>query len=150
MTLLVILIIYAAVMMLMGAIVSRRVRASSDFFVAGRGLGPGLVFATFVAANIGAGSTVGAAGLGYRDGLSAWWWVGSAGIGTIFLALWIGPRMRRIAAAHDLRTLGDYLEWRYDRRVRAVIIVVLWFGALALLAGQLLAMSKLVRTVAGW
>ena len=37
--------------------------ASGDFFVAGRKLGPGLIFTTMIAANIGAGSTGGAAGL---------------------------------------------------------------------------------------
>ena len=93
-------------------------------------LGPGLLFATFLAANIGAGSTIGAAGLGYRDGLAAWWWVGSAGIGSLVLALWVGPRIRRIAAEHDLRTVGDFLEWRYDRRVRAIIAVLLWVGTI--------------------
>lgn len=58
----------------LGLWISRKVSTTSDFFVAGRRLGPGLLFSTLVAANIGAGSTVGAAGLGYRDGLSAWWW----------------------------------------------------------------------------
>src|SRR6267143_3172040 len=107
MTFLLILIAYAVLMIVLGAVVSRRVRASSDFFVAGRGLGAGLIFSTLLAANIGAGSTVGAAGLGYRDGMSAWWWVGSAGIGSLMLAFWIGPAVRRLASAHDLRTVGD-------------------------------------------
>jgi SSS family solute:Na+ symporter len=145
-----VLLLFSLAQIVLGLVIARRVKGARDFFVAGRQLGPGLVFSTFLAANIGAGSTVGAAGYGYRDGLSAWWWVGSAGIGSIFLALWIGPRMRQLAAVHDLRTVGDFLEWRYDRRVRATISVILWFGALALLAGQLVAMSKLVRTVAGW
>jgi SSS family solute:Na+ symporter len=145
-----VLLLFSVAQIVLGLVIARRVKGARDFFVAGRQLGPGLLFSTFLAANIGAGSTVGAAGYGYRDGLSAWWWVGSAGIGSIFLALWIGPRMRRLAAEHDLRTVGDFLEWRYDRRVRATISVILWFGALALLAGQLVAMSKLVRTVAGW
>ena len=73
---------YALLMVAAGAWVSRRVRQAGDFFVAGRQLSTGLVFATFLAANIGAGSTVGAAGLGYRFGLSAWWWSGSAALGT--------------------------------------------------------------------
>lgn len=145
-----VLLLFAIAQIALGLIIARRVTAARDFFVAGRQLGPGLLFSTFLAANIGAGSTVGAAGFGYHDGLSAWWWVGSAGLGSIVLALWIGPRMRQLAAAHDLRTVGDFLEWRYDRRVRLLISAILWFGSLALLAGQLVAMSKLVRTVAGW
>jgi solute:Na+ symporter, SSS family len=145
-----VLVLFALAQIALGLIIARRVTGARDFFVAGRQLGPGLLFSTFLAANIGAGSTVGAAGFGYRDGLSAWWWVGSAGLGSIVLAFWIGPRMRQFAAAHDLRTVGDFLEWRYDRRVRLLISVILWFGSIALLAGQLVAMSKLVKTVTGW
>src|SRR5207249_5820067 len=98
--------------MIVGLIVGRRVRGSSDFFVASRQLGPGLIFSTLLAANIGAGSTVGAAGIGYSNGVSAGWWVGSAAIGSTILAVWIGPAMRREAAAQGLRTVGDYLEYR--------------------------------------
>src|ERR1700678_1014583 len=92
------------VLMALGLFISRRVRSSSDFLVAGRSLGPGRIFATFLAANIGAGSTVGAAGLGYRFGLSAWWWVGSAAIGSFLLSQTIGPRLWAIAKQHHLAT----------------------------------------------
>src|SRR5438874_8924460 len=136
---LLIIVIYSAAQIAFGLWIARRVRGSGDFFVAGRRLGPGLLFATFLAANIGGGSTVGATGLGYRDGLAAWWWVGSAGIGSIVLAFWIGPAIRRLAAAHDLRTLGDYLELRYGPSVRGIIALLLWVGSLAILAGQLIA-----------
>src|SRR3990170_2910087 len=106
--------------MALGLWIGRRAGAA-DFFVAGRSLGPGLIFSTMLAANIGAGSTVGAAALGYADGLSAVWWVGSAAIGSVVLALWIGPAMRRAAAAHDLRTVGDFLEFRFGVQVRTAI-----------------------------
>jgi SSS family solute:Na+ symporter len=149
MTLLLILIAYAALMILLGVVVSRRVRASSDFFVAGRGLGAGLIFSTFLAANIGAGSTVGAAGLGYRDGLSAWWWVGSAGIGSAILAFTVGPKIWEVAKEHNLYTVGDYFEFRYDRRARGVMAVLLWFGSLSILAGQLIAVAWILNVVAG-
>ena len=91
----------------------RRVRGASDCCVAGRSLGPGLIFSTMLAANIGAGSTVGATALAYANGVGAWWWVGSAAIGSLVLALWIGPAIRQVAAARNLRTVGDYLEFRY-------------------------------------
>jgi solute:Na+ symporter, SSS family len=147
---LVLLVLFSAAQIAIGLFIARRVKGTGDFFVAGRQLGPGLLFSTFLAANIGAGSTVGAAGLAYADGLSAWWWVGSAGLGSIVLALWVGPRIRAIAAAHDLRTLGDFFEWRYDRRVRGALTLLLFIGALSIVAGQLVAMSKLVTVVIGW
>src|SRR5256885_11410499 len=88
---------YSALLVALGLFVGRRVSGTNDFFVAGRRLGPGLLFSTMLAANIGGGSTVGATGLGYRDGLAAFWWVGSAAVGLLPLALVIGPAVRRIA-----------------------------------------------------
>jgi SSS family solute:Na+ symporter len=146
---LVIIIGYSLAQIGLGVWVARRLKGSSDFFVAGRALGPGLLAATMLAANIGGGSTVGAAGRGYRDGLAAWWWVGSAAIGSVVLALWVGPRIRRLAAAHDLKTVGDFLEWRYDSRVRATIALLLWAGTVAILAGQLLGVAAVLGTVIG-
>ena len=143
------LLAYSAGLIGLGLWIGRQVRGARDFFVAGRGLGPGLVFSTLLAANIGAGSTVGATGLGYRDGLSAWWWVGSAAIGSVLLAVWIGPALRRQAAAHDLRTVGDYLEHRYSATVRGIVAVLLWCGSLSILAGQLIAISTILNVVAG-
>ncbi len=107
-----VLLLYSALLVLAGFWLGRHVRASSDFFVAGRRLGGGLIFATVLAANIGAGSVVGASGLGYREGVSAWWWNGSAGIGSLLLALWIGPRIWRRAARDNFYTVGDLLEQR--------------------------------------
>ena len=113
-----VILAYTAVILGMGFVLSRRVRRSGDFFVAGRALGPGLLCSTLLAANIGAGSTVGAAGLGYRDGLAAWWWVGAAALGSFVLAFWVGPRIWRIATREGFHTVGDYLEHRFDRRAR--------------------------------
>jgi len=62
-----------------------------------------MLFATLLAANIGGGSTVGAAGLGYQFGLSAWWWVGAAGLGQLILAFTLGPRIRRCREIAKLR-----------------------------------------------
>ena len=145
---LILLLLYSLLQIALGLWIGRRVTAG-DFFVAGRRLSPMLMFVTMLAANIGAGSTVGAAGLGYRDGLAAWWWVGSAGIGSIVLALWVGPRIRAIAAAHNLRTVGDFLELRYGPSVRASIALLLWVGTLAILAGQLIALASVLNAVAG-
>lgn len=143
------LIVYSAALILVGIIAARRVRSASDFLVGGRSFGPGVLFATFLAANIGAGSTVGASGIGYRLGLSAWWWVGSAGIGTLILSQFVGPRLWRIAKSNQLHTMGDYLELRYNKSVRGIIATILWFGTLAILAGQIIAISWILNVVAG-
>lgn len=146
---LVALLVYSVLLMGLGLVIARRVRSSTDFLVAGRSLGAGRLFATFLAANIGAGSTVGAAGLGYRFGMAAWWWVGSAAIGSICLAQFLGPKLWAIARDHGLTTLPGFLEFRYGRTVKTTISVLFWFGSLSILAGQLIAISWILNTVAG-
>ena len=58
------LIAYSVLMVGMGVWIGRRVRVGGDFFVAGRGLSPALIFSTILAANIGAGTTVNATRIG--------------------------------------------------------------------------------------
>jgi SSS family solute:Na+ symporter len=140
---------YAMGLVVLGVWIGRRVGSAREFFVAGRSLGPLLLGATLLAANIGAGSTVGAAALGYEFGVSAWWWVGSAGIGTLLLAFWIGPAIWKVAQEHDLLTVGDYLEWRYDARARFLATLLLWAISPAVLAAQLIAVAFILNSVAG-
>lgn len=146
---LLVLVVYSGGLVLFALWISKRVKGSGSFFVADRALGPGLVFSTFLAANIGAGSIIGASGLGYRTGISAWWWVGSAGIGSLLLAFWVGPRIWRVARDRGLYTAGDYLEERYGSSVRAVVASLLWVLTLVILAAQLIAMSQILQWVLG-
>lgn len=133
-----------------GLWIARRVRNSDDFFVAGRGLSSTALFATFLAANVGAGSTVGATAYAYDNGVAAWWWNGSAGIGTVILGLWVGPRLWRTAKAHNLFTAGDYLAHFYDDRVRALSTLAIWLGSFFILSGQLTGASVVLAAVFGW
>ena len=142
------LIAYSALMIGVGVWIGRRARAS-DFFVAGRGLSPALVFSTILAANIGAGTTVGATSFGYRHGFSGWWWDGSAGLGTLALALWVGPRIWADAKHHGDLTTGDFLERHYGRAMRGMVAVVIWFSTLSVLSAQLLGMAAVLQIVAG-
>jgi SSS family solute:Na+ symporter len=70
-------------------------------------------------------------------------------MGSIVLALWIGPRIRLIAEQHELKTVGDFLELRYGRNVRAITSLLLWMGSLAIPAGQLIAISTILNVVTG-
>ena len=140
---------YSAAVVGIGLWTARLIRNSSDFFVAGRNLGAGLIFTSMIAANIGAGATIGAAGLAYRDGLSAWWWSGSAGIGSLVLAFWVGPKLWRLASEHGFFTTGDFLEFRYGPSVRLVIAVLIGLISLVILAAQLIAGAAVVSAITG-
>jgi len=143
------LLLYTVGITIFGVWIGRRVKGTSDFFVAGRKLNWLLVGSTVLAANIGAGTTVGAAGLAYRDGISAWWWNGAAGIGTLILAFWLGPKLWAIAVKKEHLTVGDFLEDRYSASVRGLVAALLLVGTLAILAAQLIAGAAVLEVVAG-
>lgn len=145
---LLLLIVYSVMLVAVGLWVSRLVRDSGAFFVAGRSLGAPLLFATVLAANIGAGSTVGAAGLAYSEGISAWWWNGASAIGSLVLAFWVGPKIWALASKHNFYTAGDYLEFRYSAMVRGTMASLIWLATLSMLAGQLMAGAAVLSIVA--
>ena len=146
---LVLLIVYSIALIAIGLSIARFIKGSADFFVAGRALSAPLLFSTVLASNIGAGATIGATGRGYFDGISAWWWNGSSAIGSVFLAFFIGPRIWRVAKAHNLFTTGDFLELRYSALVRGVVTSLIWLGTLSIFAGQLIAGAAVLEVVAG-
>jgi SSS family solute:Na+ symporter len=147
--LLLLLVVYSLGLIVIGAWIGRSVRQTGDYFVGGRSLGAGLIFATFLAPNIGAGSTVGATSIAYREGLSAWWWNGSAGLGSLILAFWIGPRIWREAKARNFLTVGDFLEFHFGPEVRGVAALLIWGGTLAILCAQLDGAAVVLKRAAG-
>jgi SSS family solute:Na+ symporter len=143
------IIVYACILVGVGFIATKGVKGASDFFVAGRRLGPVLLFTTLIAPNIGAGSTVGVAGVGYKFGISAWWWIASSAIGSVILAFVVGPAIWQIAKKYNLYTLGDYLDYRYNRNFRGLISFMMAIGTLAIFAGQLMGIAWILTAVAG-
>ncbi len=145
---LVVIALYAILLIAVGVIISRRVKGADDFFVGGRKMAPFLLFITLVAPNIGAGSTVGVAGMGFVSGISAAWWIIASAVGTFILAFIIGPKIWEIAKNHGFYTLGDYLEYRYNRYFRGFISLMMAIGTLAIFAGQLMGIGWILSVVA--
>ena len=143
------ILLYAILLIFLGWFIGKHVKGAADFFVAGRSLDWRLLFTTLLAANIGAGSTVGVAGIAYKYGISSWWWIGSSAIGSIFLAYFVGPKIWQVAKKYNLYTLGDYLDMRYAKVLRAVISLMMSIGTLALFSGQLIGIAWILNVVAG-
>ena len=141
--------VYAVILVAIGAVIGRKTKSASDFFVGGHKFGTGLLFTSLIAANLGAGSTVGVTALAYTHGVSAWWWIGSAGIGSIILAYIVGPKIWSIAREHNYYTLSDYLDARYSKAFSGIISFMMAAGTLALFAGQLLCIAWILEVAAG-
>lgn len=140
--------LYALFLIGVGAFMSRKVKTADDFFVGGRRLGPALLFITLIAPNIGAGSTVGVAGLGFKAGISAVWWIAASAVGTFILAFVIGPLIWAAAKKYNFYTLGDYFEYRYSKNFRGLISLLMVVGTVAIFAGQLMGIAWILSVVA--
>ena len=102
-----ILIISATVFAVIGSgfYVSRSVRSSAGYSVAGRSAGASLVAGSIAGTVVGGGATVGTAQLAYSFGLSAWWFTLGSGIALIHMGIFY-PKRQSITAIETL-TLYD-------------------------------------------
>lgn len=143
------IVIYCVALIGISFIVSKFVKSGSDFIVAGRKLNSGLLFTTLIAANIGAGSTVGITGLAYESGISSVWWMLTSGLGSIVLAFFIGPKIWELSTKYNLLTAGDFLDKRYTKRFKGVFSMMMVIGTLALFSGQLMGVAWILNVIAG-
>jgi SSS family solute:Na+ symporter len=124
--------LYLVLQLGIGIWVSRRIKTESDYLLAGRNLGYGLLTFSIFATWFGAETMVGSAGRAYRDGVS----FGSAepfgyGLCLVLMGLIFAvPLWRR-----NLTTLADLYRQRFSttaERLAAVILIpssILWAAA---------------------
>ena len=143
------IVLYIAALILISYVASKRVKGGNDFMVAGRKLGPGLLFATLIGGNIGAGSTVGITGLAYTSGISAVWWMITSAIGSVVLAYFVGPKIWELSTKYNLMTCGDFLDKRYSKYFKGVFSTMMFVGTLALFAAQLMGVSWILNVTVG-
>lgn len=114
---------YLGSTLLLGWLHRRRAADSAiEFFLAGRGLSPVLLFFTMAATNFSAFTIFGLSGAGYRMGYAFFPVMGYA---TGFMALsfiMIGVKVRRLSTAHGYVTPADFIQHRYQSRILTVTV----------------------------
>ncbi len=114
---------------------------TNDYFLAGSSLPWWAIGASLIAANISAEQIIGMSGSGYQIGLAIASYEWMAAITLIIVGKYFLP----IFLKHKIYTMPQFLEERYDHRVRKVMAIfwlgvyvfvnltaVLWLGALAI------------------
>ncbi|MCV6604040.1 MAG: sodium/sugar symporter, partial [Porticoccaceae bacterium] len=114
---------------------------TEDYFLAGKSLPWWAIGASLIAANISAEQIIGMSGSGYALGLgiASYEWMSAI---TLII---VGKYFLPIFLKHGIYTMPQYLEQRYDHRVRMIMAVfwlalyvivnltaILWLGALAI------------------
>ncbi|MFN2328804.1 MAG: sodium:solute symporter [Chromatocurvus sp.] len=126
---------------MIGVVVARRTHSGDDLFLAGRRLTWGAIGLSLFASNISSSTLVGLTGDAYRIGLatSAYEWM--AGLLLVIGAFTVFPLFLR----SRISTIPEFLEKRFDRRLRryfsaiTIFLAVVVDTAAALYAGSLVA-----------
>ncbi|MEX2531503.1 MAG: sodium/proline symporter [Gemmatimonadota bacterium] len=104
---------YFALVLLIGAVATRRTRTARDFFLAGRGIGLVALSVSAVAATLSGFTFIGGPGLMYTVGLGALFIILPAGITNAVGAWVLAKRLRLLAEVRDVMTLPDAIGARY-------------------------------------
>lgn len=121
----IIFITYCIIILFTGLFVSRRKKGETEgaanYFLAGRGLSWWVIGASIIASNISAEQFVGMSGSGYAIGLAMATYEWIAALGLIIVAKFFLP----IYLKKKIYTMPQFLEERYDKRVK-VVMAVFW------------------------
>ncbi|MFW6056728.1 MAG: sodium:solute symporter family protein [Chloroflexota bacterium] len=142
---------YFTALLLIGFLARMRHRGDpSEYFLAGRTMGTGVLMATMAATNFSAFTVFGVSGAGYRDGFA---FLPIMAFGTGFMALnfWlVGRKVRELGAAHGLITPSELMRHLYNNtavaRVTALVLLVFTVPYIAL---QPLAAGTVVNQLFG-
>lgn len=132
-----VVVAYFVALLLVGFLArSRRGEGASEYFLANRTLGAGILLATMAATNFSAFTVFGVSGAGYRDGL-AFFPIMAFGTGFMALTFWlVGRKARALGAAHGLVTPSELVRQVYNSaslsRLTALVLVVFTVPYLAL------------------
>lgn len=143
-----VVIAYLLATLVIGALLSSRIRRVSDYLVAGRKLGLALSTASLAAVQIGAGVVLGGAETGAEAGIwpGAWYGLG-CGVGLILAGLFAAGRMRTIGGFVPI----DFFAVRYGehRGVRTWAWLSNIPSLLGVFAAQVMAAGAVLSAAAG-
>ncbi|KPA88611.1 Na+/proline symporter [Pseudomonas asplenii] len=142
---LLVVLIYAAGMLLLGYYGMRRAKTNEDYLVAGRNLGPTLYMGTMAATVLGGASTVGTVRLGYVHGISGFWLCAALGLGIIALNLFLAKPLLKL----KIYTVTQVLEKRYTPLARQASAVIMLAYALMIGVTSTLAIGTVLQVLFG-
>ena len=141
-----IIIIYMLAMVGIGFYAKTKIKDGTDYHLAGRRLGPIMLAGTLAATEIGGGSSIGVASKAYGEwGLSAGWYVVSAGIG-IILVSFVAPFMRRTMAT----TVPEIIGRRYGKNSYVISSFLSIIASVALTGVQITATATIIHVLTGF
>ncbi len=139
------ILVYVALQLLIGALVSRGIQSESDYLVGGRKLGMGISTMTIFATWFGAETCIGAAGAIYEDGLSG---ARADPFGYALCLITMGVFFAALFWRRGLMTTADLFRTRFGGSAEKIAVLLMvptslfWAAAQIRAFGQILAASS--------
>ncbi len=142
-----IIAVYFLFVLAIGAVVSRRMKSSEDFFQAGRSMPAWVTGLAFLSANLGALEVLGMAAQGAEYGLMTahFYWIGAIPA-MVFLAVFMMP----FYYGSKARSVPEYLQKRYNEPTRAVNAITFAVSTLVLSGTSMYGMGLVFHDLLGW
>jgi Na+/proline symporter len=140
------IVFYVLVQFAIGVWVSRRIRTASDYILAGRRLGAGLVAFSVFSTYFGAEALVASGGAVYENGLSG------ALVDPLCYAaaiIIVGVFFAHALWSRGLTTFADLFRQRYSPGVEKLVVVVLLPGSVIWAAAQVRAFGQILDANSG-
>lgn len=138
--------IYLLVMLGIGFFFVKRVKNRKDFYSAGNSLGPKVMLATVCATIIGGSSMMGRAGLGYTNGIECLMTALPYMVGMFLFSAYAG-RIYDVGQAHGINSIPALFEYRFGRKAKIVISVMIVFAMMGTVASQITATATIIKLI---
>jgi len=129
-------------------------RSSTDFFLAGRGLGAWVAGLSASASAESGWVTLGLVGMAFHTGMGAFWVLPGTIMAIAFNWLVLGRRLRTYAVCHDAITLPDILAAPYSGSpaiaIRCLAVAIITVMLMAYVAAQFTAAAKTFEVTFNW
>lgn len=118
------IILYMLMMVAIGAVVSKRNKTASDYYLGGRKLGPLVTAMSAEASDMSGWLLMGLPAVALMGGLAeAFWTAVGLAIGTYLNWLFVAKRLRRYSAKIDAFTIPDFFAKRFGDNSRILVTV---------------------------
>jgi solute:Na+ symporter, SSS family len=140
------LFIYFVFVIGIGFALKRAVSTSTDFFLSGRSLPAWITGLAFISANLGAIEILGQAANGAQYGASTlhYYWVGA-----IPAMVFLGIVMMPFYYGSKIRSVPEYLRFRYDRNAHLINAVTFVLGSMLIAGVNLFALASVIDALLG-
>ncbi len=140
----IIMLVYFAFVLGIGFLLKRRVKTSTDFFLAGRAIPAWVCGLAFISANLGAQEVIGMAASGAKYGIatSHFYWVGA-----IPAMVFVGIFMMPFYYGSRARSVPEYLRLRFDEKTRGLNAISFAIMTVFSSGISMYAMARLIQTL---